>query len=302
LTWCGPIRSSSSLQKSPPCRMTGTRLDRCLGRCSRLSLDMRSTPGLSSRRSRREPAARRFYSRISARAHVVHQRRPRRWGQSGGGPKVAPVAGGRRDLRGRAHAAYAPDDSLLHRGHRPCIPRWAPRLSLSRPRILGFISSSSPRRAPGHRRHPDPNHQQLYRFLAADAMWRELEVTDKTAFFACTDAPAVDPWGEGVVASGVQRSASREPPGPAARETRDQDTPTPRTLALAHLEPVWALDPTRRGRHSVSGCLLLTHSRCSFAASSAIRRRLSAAGKRARGTSPAVSHEVEHSSGPEQYL
>ncbi len=42
-----------------------------------------------------------------------------------------------------------------------------------------------------------PSITNLYRFLSADAMWRELEVVENTAFFARTDAPEIDPYGEG---------------------------------------------------------------------------------------------------------
>jgi hypothetical protein len=37
----------------------------------------------------------------------------------------------------------------------------------------------------------------LFRFLRADAMWSLVEVVDATAFFRRTQAPAIDPFGEG---------------------------------------------------------------------------------------------------------
>jgi predicted O-methyltransferase YrrM len=42
-----------------------------------------------------------------------------------------------------------------------------------------------------------PTITNLYRFLSADAMWREIAVVDKTAFFTRTEAPGIDPYGEG---------------------------------------------------------------------------------------------------------
>jgi hypothetical protein len=69
-----------------------------------------------------------------------------------------------------------------------------------------------------------PTIANLHRFLAADAMWRQLEVIENAAFFQRTDAPAIDPYGEGWWLQGFnapqsdrgvdERGASHRPPDP----------------------------------------------------------------------------------------
>jgi hypothetical protein len=59
-----------------------------------------------------------------------------------------------------------------------------------------------------------PTITNLYHFLSADSMWRELEVVDKTAFFARTDSPGIDPYGEGWWLQGFNVP---RPPSPLVR-------------------------------------------------------------------------------------
>lgn len=42
-----------------------------------------------------------------------------------------------------------------------------------------------------------PSINNMYRVLAADAMWRQLDVVQNCAFFVRTEAPVIDPYGEG---------------------------------------------------------------------------------------------------------